>query len=125
MAASKQMETEFKVGDIVQMKDLKSKVGWNGKLATIIGEKRKEKNRWPIQINFGNKSKALLQTQNLELHERPKNANVNVVEIQSNRGDYIGPLGNRLRNISFDKRILSKYIKNRWLREYKSPLLNY
>ena len=122
MAASKQGEMELKLqqGDTVKMKGLKSKSEWNGKLATIIGDIVKEKNRWPIQINFGDKSKALLQTKNLEFRQR-SDTKINVVEIQSNRSTGIGPLGNNLRNVSFTKSKLAKYIKNRGLEEFKSP----
>lgn len=59
----------FAKGDIVKMIGLKSKSHWNDKLATVIGEFQKAKGRWPIQINFDDKSRALLRTDNLILQE--------------------------------------------------------
>eukprot|EP01084_Bolivina_argentea_P179756 310587_1 len=60
----------FEEGDIVKMIGLKSKAHWNGKFATIIAPFVKNKNRWPIEINFGNKSHALLQAKNLKLESK-------------------------------------------------------
>lgn len=54
------------------MVQLKSKKKWNGKSATIIGSFNKEKQRWPIEINFDDKSQALLQAKNLRLIKQGK-----------------------------------------------------
>ena len=58
-------QDKFIKGDIVKIVGLKSKPHWNGKTATIIGKFIPDKKRWPIQINTGDKSKALLKTSNL------------------------------------------------------------
>lgn len=63
-------ELQFRKGDIVKMVQLKSKKKWNGKLATIIGPFNKEKQRWPIEINFDDKQHALLQSKNLRIHKQ-------------------------------------------------------
>jgi len=62
-------ELRFKPGDIVKMVQLKSKKGWNGQYATIIGAFSKQKKRWPVQINFGDRASAALQVKNLRMHQ--------------------------------------------------------
>lgn len=62
-------ELRFKPGDIVKMVQLKSKKEWNGKYATIIGAFSKQKKRWPVQINFGDRASASLQVKNLRVHQ--------------------------------------------------------
>eukprot|EP01084_Bolivina_argentea_P041866 77283_1 len=124
--ANQANESEFGKGDVVKMVGLKSKPQWNGKLATINGPFNKEKGRWPIQISFGNAMRALLQTKNLKLVEKKQlkndsNDSINVVEIQSNRGGFVGPLGNKLKNVKFSKSQLWKHMKKKKLKEYKSP----
>ena len=115
---TEKIQKNFEEGDIVRITNLMNKSEWNGKLATIAGPFDKDKNRWPIEINFGDKSNALLRTKNLILHQK-NIKNINVIEIQSNR-DGFGPLHNKLRNLPFSQKGLTKYIKNRRLKEYKS-----
>jgi len=63
-------ELQFRKGDIVRMVQLKSKKKWNGKHATILGPFSRSKQRWPIQINFGPRTEALLQPKNLRIEQR-------------------------------------------------------
>eukprot|EP01083_Nonionella_stella_P265780 899892_1 len=63
---------------------------------------------------------------NLKLVEKKQlkndsNDSINVVEIQSNRGGFVGPLGNKLKNVKFSKSQLWKHMKKKKLKEYKSP----
>eukprot|EP01084_Bolivina_argentea_P142951 251102_1 len=119
MAEQKQTEEEFGKGDIVKLQKLKGKAQWNGMLATIIGEKVEDKNRWPIQLNSGDKSKALLQSKNLKLYEKAE-IFINIVEMKGSGFSENGPLESKLRNKSFKKSELKKYIKNGNFSEYKS-----
>ena len=122
MAEQKQEEPEFEKGDIVILQGLKSKAQWNGKMATIVGKKIEDKNRWPIKLNSGDKSKALLQSKNFKLYQKGE-ATVNVVEIKAagfSQDKGSGPLATKLRNKTFKKSELKKKIKTGNFSEYKS-----
>eukprot|EP01084_Bolivina_argentea_P023983 44779_1 len=58
---------QFLKGNIVKISGLEAKIDWNGKFGAIIGEFIKEKQRWPVRVNFGDKPCALLKSKNLTL----------------------------------------------------------
>ena len=78
MAKAKNPETGFGEGGVVKMNELKSSC----KLATIIKGKMNGKDRWPMQMNFGDEWKASLHEKNLKSYQKG-NVDINVVKTQS------------------------------------------
>ena len=132
MATKATNDHQFKKGDTVIMVGLQSKPDWNNKTATIVGSFDKKKQRWPIQVNFGDKEGALLKPKNMSIakkdykphKESKKDSAFNVVEMQSNRGSNVGPLSNRLHNRRFNQSQWTKYAKRHHLEQYESPFAN-